>query len=118
MVRLVILSILQSLFLCGGTILLKIAVQHMDTSLNAWKFFIHSMVLNVWFFSSGVVMLSSGLLLMYILRHYPYAQAYPLTSLSFVFGTLGAIVVFNESVSWVNWLGVLFILIGCFFICK
>ena len=118
MVRLVILSVTQSLFLCGGQVLLKLAVLAMDKSLPRWTFFVKSIVMNWWLLGCGICMAAAGLLWMYILRHVPFAHAYPLTALSFVFGTLAASLVFHEMVSWQNWLGVLFILIGCFFIAK
>ena len=41
---------------------------------------------------------------------------WPLTALSFVFATLAAMIFLGESVSWVRWLGVIFIMIGAAFI--
>lgn len=41
---------------------------------------------------------------------------WPLTALSFVFATLAAIWFLGESVSWVRWIGVIFIMIGAAFI--
>jgi drug/metabolite transporter (DMT)-like permease len=45
-------------------------------------------------------------------------MAYPLVSLSYVFGMIAAIVFFHETVDWVKWLGVLFIMLGCYLIAK
>lgn len=118
MVRLVILSVIQSVFLCSGQVMLKLAVLAMDKSQPRWTFFINSIVLNWWLLGCGIMMACAGLLWMYILRHFPFANAYPLSALSFVFGTLAASFVFHEMVNWQNWLGILFILTGCFFIAK
>lgn len=41
---------------------------------------------------------------------------WPLTALSFVFATFAAIIFLGESVSWVRWIGVIFIVIGAAFI--
>ena len=45
-------------------------------------------------------------------------MAYPMVSLSYVFGMIAAIVFFHEPVSYVKWLGVLLIMAGCYFIAK
>jgi undecaprenyl phosphate-alpha-L-ara4N flippase subunit ArnE len=39
--------------------------------------------------------------------------AYPMISLSYVFGTLAAIVIFHEQVPLSTWIGVGFIVLGC-----
>lgn len=51
---------------------------------------------------------------MYILKHYPFSQAYPLSSLAYVFGMVASLFVFREQVSWMQWAGVLLIMAGCY----
>jgi drug/metabolite transporter (DMT)-like permease len=41
---------------------------------------------------------------------------WPLTALSFVFATFAAMIFLHESVSWVRWMGVAFIMLGAAFI--
>jgi drug/metabolite transporter (DMT)-like permease len=41
---------------------------------------------------------------------------WPLTALSFVFATLAAMIFLGESVSWIRWVGVAFIMLGAAFI--
>jgi drug/metabolite transporter (DMT)-like permease len=41
---------------------------------------------------------------------------WPLTALSFVFATLAAMIFLHESVSWIRWMGVAFIMLGAAFI--
>lgn len=118
MVRLIALSIIQSLLLCGGQIMLKIAVTQMDKSLSAWSFFVHSVLLNWWLLGCGIFMISAGLLWMYILRNFPFSNAYPLTALSFVFGSIAAMLFFHEPIDGVHWLGLFFIVIGCICVAK
>jgi drug/metabolite transporter (DMT)-like permease len=45
-------------------------------------------------------------------------MAYPMVSLSYVFGMIAAIVFFHEPVSFAKWFGVLLIMAGCYFIAK
>jgi undecaprenyl phosphate-alpha-L-ara4N flippase subunit ArnE len=45
-------------------------------------------------------------------------MAYPMMSLSYVFGMLAAIYIFHEQVSTVRWLGILLIMAGCYLIAK
>ena len=52
------------------------------------------------------------MLWLYILKHYPLSQAYPLISLSYVMGMLAAVFVFHEAVPLVRWLGVGLIMAG------
>ena len=39
-------------------------------------------------------------------------------SLSYVLGMVAAIIFFHETVDWVKWMGVAFIVLGCFLIAK
>ena len=55
---------------------------------------------------------------MYIIRHFPLSTAYPLVSLSYVFGMIAAIVFFHEHVEVSKWIGVLLIMAGCFIISR
>ena len=48
MVRLILLSLIQSLLLCGGQMLLKVAVLHMDKTLSWGAFFVRSVLMNGW----------------------------------------------------------------------
>ena len=45
-------------------------------------------------------------------------MAYPLASMSYVFGMLAAIFIFHEEVPLTRWLGVVLIMGGCYFIAK
>jgi undecaprenyl phosphate-alpha-L-ara4N flippase subunit ArnE len=45
-------------------------------------------------------------------------MAYPMVSLSYVFGMLAAIYVFGEDVSALKWTGVILIMLGCTLIAK
>jgi len=45
-------------------------------------------------------------------------MAYPMISLSYIFGMFAAIFIFHEQVPLIRWLGVLLIIAGCVLIAK
>jgi undecaprenyl phosphate-alpha-L-ara4N flippase subunit ArnE len=55
---------------------------------------------------------------MYILRNYPFSQAYPLSSLAYVFGMIAALWLFDEHISLTAWIGVLLIMAGCYLVTR
>jgi undecaprenyl phosphate-alpha-L-ara4N flippase subunit ArnE len=55
---------------------------------------------------------------MYIVKIFPFSLAYPMISLSYVFGMVAAIVFFHEQVSLTRWVGVFCIIMGCCLIAK
>ena len=75
--------------------------------------YLRAMLLNWRLALCGVSFTAAGLLWAYIMKHYPLSVAYPLVSLSYVFGMIAAVVIFHETVDWTKWLGVLLIIIGC-----
>ena len=111
------LAIVQSLLLVSGQVLLKFALERMlpfSWTAAFWK----SVFVNWQFASCGLCYAAGSLLWFYILKHFPFSMAYPLVSLSYVFGMIAAILFFHEPVSLTKWLGVLLIMAGCYFIAK
>lgn len=115
--RMGLLVCLQTVFLAGGQVLLKLALRPLPKFSWSWAFFKCALT-DWWFAAMGLCFGVAGLLWVYILRHYPLSQAYPLTALGYVFGMIAAIVVFGEQVTALRWLGVALIVAGCFFILK
>ena len=115
--RLIVLAIIQSVLLCSGQVFLKLALQKMGAF--AWKgsFFVAQLT-NWWWLGCGACYGCAAVLWMYILKHYPFSMAYPLISMSYVFGMIAAVLVFHETVPAVRWIGVLLIMAGCYFIAK
>ena len=64
----------------------------------------------------GVCFTTATVLWMYIIKHFPLSQAYPLISLSYVFGMLAAMVFFHEHIAVSHWIGVGLIMGGCLLI--
>lgn len=110
-------AIIQSILLTGGQVFLKYALMRMPAF--SWtRDFWASMLVNWHFAASGLFFGAASLLWVYIVKHFPFSIAYPLVSLSYVFGMFSAIIFFHEEVSAVKWMGVAFIVIGCFLIAK
>ena len=80
--------------------------------------FLASLLVNWQFAASGLFFGAASLLWMYIVKHFPFSTAYPMVSMSYVFGMLAAIMFFHEEVSAAKWLGVALIMTGCFLIAK
>lgn len=115
MSRLFVLAIIQSLLLSLGQVALKFGLMRMEPF--AWsRSFLISVFWNLPFALSGVCFGLGSLLWMYIVKHYPLSQAYPLVSLSYVFGLLAAMVFFQEEVGLAKWAGVALIGLGCWLI--
>ena len=115
--KLVILAVTQSAFLCGGQVLLKLALAASGTFSWTWSFF-KSQLTNWWFLACGLSFGVATVLWLYILKHFPFSIAYPLSCLSYVFGMVAAILVFHEQVNWVQWIGVFLVMTGCVLIAR
>lgn len=107
----------QSLFLCGSQVLLKIASAAIPAFSWSWTFF-RSVLTNWWLLGSGICGITALVLWMYILKHYPFGVAYPLSCLGYVFGLVAALLIFHEQVVWQQWVGVVLIMAGCAFIAR
>ena len=109
------LAIIQSLLLVGGQVFLKLALQRMEPFGWNWQFW--STLLTNWHFAlCGLLYGAATILWFYIIKHFPFSMAYPMVSLSYVFGMLAAIFVFHEEVSLARWGGVLLIMAGCWLV--
>lgn len=104
-------ALLQSLFLCGGQVMLKLGLVASGPFSWTWAFF-KAQVTNWWFLGCGISFGAATVLWMYMLKHFPFGIVYPLSSISYIFGMIAALLVFHESVNWNQWLGVLLIMAG------
>ena len=115
--RLIFISMVQSLLLCGGQVLLKYALGRMGSFSWSWAFFV-SQLNNWWWLGCGLCYLSATVLWMYIIKNFPFSMAYPMISMSYVFGMFAALLFFHESVPMTRWTGVLLIMAGCVLVAK
>ncbi len=115
--RIVGLALAQSALLAGGQVFLKFALQKMHPFGWTRDFWL-SLLLNWQFACCGVFFGASSVLWMYIIKHYPLSVAYPMISLTYVFGMLSAMFFFHETVSVYKWAGIGLIILGCCLIAK
>ena len=116
-ISLLSLALVQSALLAMGQVMLKMGLLRMETF--EWNQAFWRSALHNWHFAlSGICFGAAGLLWMYIIKHFPLSTAYPLVSLSYVFGMIAAIVFFHEHVEVSKWIGVMLIMAGCFIISK
>lgn len=115
--RLILISLIQSALLCAGQVLLKFALAKMGAFSMTWSFFSRQLT-NWWWLGCGLCYAVATLLWLYIIKNFPFSMAYPMISLSYVFGMFAAIMFFHEQVPVVRWVGVLLIIGGCFLIAK
>lgn len=111
-VRLLILCILQSILLAIGQIFLKYATKSMEAFGWNWEC-VRGILLNIPFALTGISFAVASLLWIYIVKHFPLSQAYPLNSLSYLFGLIAAVLILGEKVSAWGWIGVCLIMVGC-----
>lgn len=115
--RILFFSTVQSLLLVSGQVFLKFAMMRMLPF--GWnKAFWTSLLTNWHFAASGLLFGTSSVLWMYIVKTFPLSVAYPMISLSYVFGMVSAIVFFHEEVSMAKWMGIALIMAGCCLIAK
>ena len=117
-IPLLLLALVQSMLLAGGQVFLKFALQRMEPFSWTWHFFAGSVFANWQFALCGLCYGAGSVLWFYIIKNFPFSQAYPMVSLSYVFGMIAAIVFFHEDVNIIKWVGILLIMAGCYLIAK
>lgn len=118
MITMVLLMLLQTAMLVFGQVALKLGMADMPAWEWSWHFFWHEVILNAWLMAAVVLLIAANLFWFWLLNKYPFSQIYPLTSLGFVFGMLGGIFIFHEQVGYLQWIGVVMVMLGCYFIAK
>jgi len=117
MLKLLLLSLLQCACLAFGQVFLKIAMSKAEKFRFEWEI-IKSYLTNWHLLYSGLCMTAAMLIWFYILRHFEFSVAYPLTSFSYVFGVLAAVWIFGEAVPLTRWIGLGLIVFGTFLLLK
>ena len=117
MLKVVIFTLFQCFLLASGQVCFKLAVEKIEKI--RWNFeYFFDLLTNWWLLASGIMLISATILWGYILKHFPFSVAYPITAFAYVFGMLAAMFVFKESIPSTRWIGVGLIIIGVFFIAK
>lgn len=66
----------------------------------------------------GLSFLCGGLLWVYIIKYFPLSQAYPMSSMTYIFGMLAAAIIFHEHISISQVAGLVLIMLGCVLIAR
>lgn len=115
--KLLPISLLQCLLLSSGQVLMKIGLTKAGDFSWTGHYF-RGLFINWQFACCGLCYGAGSILWMYIIKHFPFSMAYPMVSLSYVFGMIAAMVVFKEHIPAVRWVGVFLILSGCTLVAK
>lgn len=118
MVTMILLMLLQTAMLVLGQVALKLGMADMPSWQWKWSYIWHEVILNAWLMLAVLLLIAANLFWMWLLDKYPFSQIYPLTSLGFVFGMLSGMFIFHESVGYMQWIGVVMVMMGCYFIAK
>jgi undecaprenyl phosphate-alpha-L-ara4N flippase subunit ArnE len=117
MLKVILLTIFQCILLAGGQVCFKLAVENIEKFRFSWSFFV-GILSNWWLLASGVCLVCATALWAYLLKHFEFSVAYPVTAFAYVFGMLAAVFIFHESVPFIRWMGVLLIVAGVALIAK
>ena len=117
MTKIILLTIFQCFLLASGQVCFKLAVEKIDKFQWSLSYF-GDLLTNWWLLASGVFLISATVLWGFILKHFEFSVAYPITAFAYVFGMLAAIFIFHETVSLTRWIGVGLIILGVFFVAK
>ena len=117
MLKVILLTVFQCFLLASGQVCFKFAVGKIDKFRISWIFF-YDLISNWWLLVSGICLISATILWGYILKHFEFSVAYPITAFAYIFGMLAAVYIFNETVTISRWIGVGFIILGVVLIAK
>lgn len=105
------------MLLALGQVFLKVSTHTIGHFELTWQY-VRGILLNLPLLMCGLCFGSASLLWVWIVKHYPLSQAYPLNSLSYLFGIVAAILLFGEKVSAMAWIGTCLIIAGCVLVAK
>ena len=117
MLNVIVLTLFQCLLLASGQVCFKLAVEKIDKLQWSWVYFT-DLLTNWWLLASGICLISATILWGFILKHFEFSVAYPITAFAYVFGMFAAIFIFHEKVPVTRWIGVGCIVLGIILIAK
>lgn len=115
MLKLLSLVTIQCFLLTASQVFLKKALIAFGKFHFTFEYF-KTVFTNLSFALSGISVSLAMIIWVYVLKKYDFSLAYPLVSLSYVFGLLASYFIFHETIYWTRWVGVLVILIGVFLV--
>ncbi len=116
MLKLISLLLVNQVTLIGGQVLLKIALDRVPSLSWTWSWIWHNVILNPILILAIVLFTGGNLIWVYMLKLYPLSTAYPLTSIGFVFSMLSGWLILKETITPLQWIGVVLVMVGCYLI--
>lgn len=117
MMTLLLLTILQCVLLVGTQTFFKMSFDLWGDITWGWPFI--KTMLSTWqLAAAGVCGVGATFLWVYLMKRYPFNQAYTLQCISYVIGMFSARFILGETIPLTRWIGALIIMIGVFFIIK
>jgi undecaprenyl phosphate-alpha-L-ara4N flippase subunit ArnE len=98
-----------------GQLLLKMGMAAESPFTWSWRNVGHLFV-NIHLQIGLWLLIAANVFWLWLLNKYAFSLVYPLTSLGFIFSVISGMIVFHEQVSPVHWVGMVFVMIGCFLI--
>lgn len=118
LVRLFLYMVLQTIMQALSQVTLKVGLQAIHDFEWTWSCIWNQVLTNWWLMAAIILIIGANLFWFYILKYFPFSYAYPLTALGFVFGLVLSIFILKETVVWTQWVGVMLIMGGCFFLLR
>ncbi len=117
MLKLIALSLVQCLLLTCSQVFLKFALARIGGFSFSWAY-LRELFVNWQLACSGITIAAASLIWFYIIKHFDFSQAYPMISISYVFGMLAAMLIFREAIPVTRWIGVALIISGVILVAK
>ncbi len=106
--------VLQALSLASGQAMFKLFVDKLGEGGWAFQNLKATSINNWWILTLMVLFFGTSFALWaYVLKKMDFSQVYPLSSVSFIFGMFLAFFLFQESIPFTRWIGVVLIVVGC-----
>jgi EamA-like transporter family. len=117
MVKFLFLITLQGLVNAAAQILLKIGLTRITVFEWKWNY-IKLLIKNIPLMGSLFLMLFSTCFWFYIIKNFKFSIAYPLSTVTYIFGMFGAVFFLNEQLNPLKYIGVALIIAGAFILLK
>lgn len=115
--KLLLIALIQSIIITMGQVILKFGLLKLETFGWTWVFW-RTVILNIPLITSGIMMVLGTTMWMWMVKTFPLSQLLPLQTMGYVLGILASMFLFNETVNYSQWAGMVLIMIGCILIGK
>ena len=120
-IRYFVLTVIVTFLLALSQVLVKLGLNNIGgLKINFKTFFsdIIPIISSHYILLGFLTIIVSSLLWMKVLSKVNLSIAYPMISLSYIFGFLGAVFILDETMPFVRWIGLIVIIVGIFLITR